>query len=209
MAEFYFDNLAKNLPDAYKKDINSNNYKILEIERTANVELRSVLEGISGAFDIDNASGYALDMLGKRFGQPRGRATDTQYRMMIKSKIVRGLSDGSYKSIIDAICYTFGCTINDVLITETSTPMTAKIDKVPLQSIIKAGFSTKQAEQIIKKMFPTTVALESVFFDGTFEFGASENEYDVKSGFGDVEDRTIGGYFGWTGADESIDTLPI
>lgn len=208
MAEFYFDNLAKNLPDVYKKDSSSNNFKILEIERTANNELRSMLYEIENIFDIDNATGATLDMYGKRFGQARGKATDAQYKAMIKSKIIRGLCNGSYKNIVDAICYTFGCGIDDVRISESDKPMTVTLDKAPLGAIITAGFSASQAEQIVKNLLPVTVTLESVLLEGTFEFAETENEYDTSAGFGETIDSEIGGYLGYTGSQES-EVLPI
>lgn len=210
MAEFYFENLAKNLPDAYKKDKDSNNYKILEVERCANADIRTALEEISNILDIDNARGAVLDMYGERFGQKRGVATDAQYIAMIKSKIIRGLCDGSYKSIVDSICYTFGCNADDVLITESAdTPMTVALEKAPLAAIVKAGFSAEQATLIVKNLLPVAVTLEAVSLDGTFEFSEIENEYDESAGFNDVEGGEIGGFFGWVGSEESIAPLPI
>lgn len=206
---FDYDNLAKNLPDCYQKDKDSNNYKILEMERFACEELRDCLNDISKILDIENASGKTLDLYGERFGQARGKASDAQYRIMIKSKINRGLANGSYKSIVDAICYTFNCDKKDVLITETDKPMTVKLEKTPLGAIIKAGFSTSQAEQIIKRLLPVAVTMESILFEGTFEFSDSESEYNETAGFGETIDGAIGGYLGWTGSQESIDTLPI
>lgn len=209
MAEFYYDNLARNLPDVYKKGTDSNNYKILEIERTANVDLRSYLEQIDSVLNIDNATGETLDLYGERFGQARGNATDAQYIAMIKSKIIRALCNGSYKNIVDAICYTFGCTPKDVLITEDETPLTVHVEKVPLDKIIKAGFSSQQAEAIIKRLLPVSVTIETLQFEGTFEFGETEGEYDVEAGFGETLDGETGGYLGLLGSQESIEELPI
>lgn len=209
MAEFYFDNLAKNLPDAYRKDKDSNNYKILEVERYANADTRTALEQIANILDIDNAKGAVLDMYGARFGQARGVATDAQYIAMIKSKIIRGLCDGSYKGIVDSICYTFGCSADEVWISESDIPMTVNLEKAPLAAILKAGFSTEQAKQIIKNLLPVAVTLETVLFEGTFEFSEIENEYDESAGFSDVEGGEIGGFFGWVGSEESIAPLPI
>lgn len=209
MAEFYYDNLAKNLPDAYRKDVASNNFKILEIERWANNETRATLEEIAAIFDIDNATGAVLDMYGKRFGQARGKATDAQYRLMIKSKIVRSSSSGSYKDIVDAICFTFDCDKADVLLVEGSTPMSVRLEKAPLGAVIQAGFSSRQAELIVESLLPAAVKLEYSSLEGTFEFSDSETEYDEAKGFAESEDGTIGGYLGWTGSEETIDELPI
>lgn len=209
MAAFNFDNLAKNLPDAYRKDKDSNNYKFLEIERFANNETRTTLEAILAIYDIDNATGETLDMYGKRFGQARGKATDAQYITMIKSKIVRALSSGSYKDIVDAICYTFGCDKSEVLLVETDTPMSVRLEQAPLGAVIRAGFSSRQAEQIVKSLLPVTVTLDYTSLDGTFEFSESEAEYDEKAGFAEAENGSVGGYLGWTGSEETIEDLPI
>ncbi len=209
MAEFYFDNLAKNLPDAYKKDGTSNNYKILEVERAANVELRTMLEQIENILDINNATGETLDLYGKRFGQPRGMANDSQYRAIIKSKIVRCFCGANYKDVIDSICFTFNCGIDDVRIIETEEPANVFLDKLPLADIVEAGFNTTQARQVIKNLLPVGVSLEQVSFDGTFEFGATENEHDETAGFGDTVDGSIGGYLGWTDSQDPVYSLPV
>lgn len=208
MAEFYFDNLAKNLPDAYKKDVSSNNYKILELERLENADLRTTLAEIADILDISNATGATLDMYGKKYGQARGKATDAQYRIMIKSKINRSWCNGNYKNIVDALAQTFNCSVNDILISETGL-MTVAVDKAPLSAIVNAGFSTSQAERIIKHLLPVGVSLESVLFEGTFEFAETDGEYDESAGFSEAENGEIGGYLGWTGSQESIDELPI
>lgn len=210
MAEFNFDNLAKNLPDCYKKSEQSNNYKILEIERYANAELRDSLNEIANILDIDNAAGATLNAYGERFGQPRGKATDEQYRTMIKSKIVRGLSNGTYKDVLDALCFTFGCDINDILIVESpEKPMTVTVEKAPLEQIIRAGFTSEQAMQITKSLLPIGITLESVTFNGTFTFGENEGEYNEVEGFGETTDGEIGGYFGWMDSQNPEDYLPI
>lgn len=209
MLQFHFDNLAKNLPDAYRKDSESNNFKILEIERRANNEMREMLEEIAKTFDIDKATGATLDLYGKRFGQPRGKATDDQYRMMIKSKIVRGLSSGSYKDIVDAICYTFDCDKSEILLVDGATPSSVRLEQAPLEAVIRAGFSTRQAEQIVASLLPITVTLEYASLEGTFEFSDSETDYDETAGFAETENGEIGGYLGWTGSEENVDELPI
>lgn len=209
MANFYYDNLARNLPDCYQKGKDSNNYKILEIERSMSESLRYALDDIAQVLDIDNASGATLDMYGKRFGQARGKATDAQYRLMIKSKIVRGLSSGSYKDIVDAICFTFDCDKSEVLLVEGDTPLSVRLEKAPLEAVIRAGFSSRQAEQIVERLLPVTATLDYASLEGTFEFAETETEYDESKGFSEAEGGSIGGYLGWTGSEESIDELPI
>lgn len=219
MAEFYFDNLAKNLPDVYKKDSSSNNFKILEIERLENNGSRALLNEISNILDINNATGSTLDMYGEEYGQPRGKATDAQYRLMIKSKIVRSMSSGNYKDIIDALCYTFNCSKDEVLLVEIS-PLTVELQNLKLDAIQNAGFETSQIYQLVKSLMPVGVTLQPITLEGTFEFGSgvivdgkieeSENDYDEEKGFAISEqDQSVGGYLGAVQGSETSTELPI
>ena len=93
------DNYAKNLPDAFAKNPESNNYKILEIEHTAQVDMLKTLHEIYECLNLEKATGKTLDRYGDRVGQIRGAATDEQYRTMIKARMLRNLTNGSYKSV--------------------------------------------------------------------------------------------------------------
>ena len=208
-AEFN-ENLVKNLPDAFKKTTDSNNFKILEIEKRTLADIRTDLQEIDNILDINNARGKTLDLYGERVGQVRGVADDDKYILMIKAKIMRNLSNGSYPSIVNAICETFSCEPSKVYITDGDDPFTVNIVTLPLEVINKAGLSTSQTLAMIKSMLPVGVSLTSFLFDGTFEFGANENDYDEGKGFAISEsDQSIGGYLGATQGDETDVILPI
>lgn len=201
-------NLVKNLPDAFKKSTDSNNFKILEIERVACNNLRERLQDISDILDINNAKGKTLDLYGERVGQARGQATDEKYLLMIKAKILRNISNGSYPSVVAAICETFNCEPSQVLITEDEQACSVTLAALPLEIINAAGLTTSQTVAIIKSMLPVGVTLTAFLFEGTFEFAASDNEYDEEKGFAN-DAGTIGGYLGATAGDETDIPLPI
>ena len=246
-AEFK-ENLVKNLPDAYKKTTDSNNFKILEVERKSLEEVRKSLwgydkcekcgnetitqqnqncpvcgsktvriNGINDILYIDNAKGKTLDLYGERVGQARGLANDEKYLLMIKAKIMRNLSNGSYPSILTALCQTFNCEPSQIFITDGEEPCTVNIVTLPLDVINKAGLSTNETVAIVKSLLPAGVTLSTFLFEGTFEFAATENEIDETKGFSDVGafatdenyDDVIGGYFGATQGDETDIILPI
>lgn len=209
MLNFNAENHAKNLPDTYSKGSDSNNFKILEVERLACNAVREELKEIDTILDLNEASGKTLDYYGERVGQVRGKATDEQYLLMIKSKIMQNICDGTSASIINAICMTFGCEASQIHIIEDTAPCSVKIESLPLAIINQAGLSTEQVIQMIKRLLPVGVALTSFLFDGTFEFAETENVQDEEKGFCDVEGGTIGGYFGVTGSDVSDTILPI
>lgn len=209
MAQFNADNHAQNLPDAYKKTTDSNNYKILEIERFAVNDFRKTIQELFESLDIDTARGKTLDLYGGMVGQPRGVSTDEQYILLIKSRIMRNISNGSYESISKSICATFNCEPSQVSIIEKSDPCVVELVVLPLAVISRAGLTTKQTVSLIKTLIPVGIRLESFLFEGTFSFGSTENEYDENAGFCDVEGGTLGGYLGIVYGEDNEPILPI
>lgn len=198
---------VNNLPDCFRKDRDSNNFKILEIEKQTVNEFRATLQEIFDSLDLDKAKGATLDLYGEVVGQERGRATDEQYRIMIKAKLLRNLSNGSHSSILDCLAKTLNCDKSEIEIKEADDPCSVEIT-VPLNIIVSADFTSSQITALIKTLLPVGVSLQSYLYEGTFEFGASETDYDEEKGFSNAE-GTIGGYFGATGGDSQEIILPI
>ena len=227
MKEYNHENQVKNLPDAYAKSKDSNNHKILETEARSvdklSEETALTLKMLDLDFDLSAATeeekvlfSQTLNMYGAMLNQPRGLATDEQYRYLLKSKIVQSLSGGDFNSVISAICHTFNCDPSEISIVELDAPCTIRVEDMPIATINKAGFTAGQTVQIMKRLVPAGVAIESFSFDGTFEFAASEadmtDDYATK-GFTDTEanmqnENAQGGYLGLlSSGDEEI--LPI
>ena len=209
MIDFKKDNYAKNLPDSFRKDIESNNYKILENERLAVEEHLNDLYGVYEIINLDNAYGKTLDRYGERVGQPRGLATDEQYILMIKAKILRALGNGTYSSVLNSLCMTFGCEPSQVYIEETEEPCYVKMVTLPLDILNSSGMTVTQVTQLIKTLLPICIRLDGLSLEGTFEFADSENVYDEAKGFCDVEGGSIGGYLGYMSSDGNEPILPI
>lgn len=244
----YKKNLVKNLPDAYKKTTDSNNFKILEIERKTLEDVRKSLwgydkckkcgneaitqenqncpvcgsetvriNGINDILNIDNAKGKTLDLYGERVGQARGLATDEKYILLIKAKIMRNISNGSYPSILTSLCLTFGCDPSQIYFTDGEEPFTVNMAALPLEVINAAGLTSAQTVAIIKSLLPVGISLSSFVFEGTFEFARSYEDMTID---GDTEGLTdtyenmnnpdaIGGYLGVAAGDEVDEILPI
>ncbi len=201
-------NLVKNLPDAFKKSADSNNRKILEIERAACEDLRKTLYSIDDILDIGKATGKTLDLYGERVGQVRGLANDDKYRLMIKSKIMRSLSEGSTSSVVNALSCTFDCDPAEVEIKDGAEPFTVDVVAISLDAINGAGLTASQVYAMIESMLPVGIKIASFVFAGTFEFGEGENDFDDTKGFADDE-GTIGGYLGAAAVEVVEDVLPI
>ena len=220
-------NLVKNLPDAYKKTPDSNNFKILEIERVVCEDLRACLRQIfnfyaetedqEGILNINNATGKTLDLYGERVGQARGLASDEKYILMIKAKIMRNISNGSYPSILTALCNTFSCDPSQIFFTDGEEPFTVNMAALPLEVINNAGLSSSQTVAIIKSLLPVGISLSSFLFDGTFELATSYDDMTIDGetkGLTDTYENmknmdAIGGYLGVAAGDEADTLLPI
>lgn len=205
--QFDRDDYAKNLPDAYRKDAESNNAKLLLIEKEEADRLREAIAEIDASLDLDQAYGRTLDMYGEMLSQERGKATDGQYRVLIRSRIIRNLAGGDYNSVIKLLAMIFGCEPTDLVLTEPGACV-ARVDALPYDTLNGLAIDVNTALKVIKELLPAGVALESVNFSGTFEFsGGSELVYDETAGFADI-DQTTGGYFGVI-FDGSATELPV
>lgn len=193
MAEFNFDNLAANLPDAFAKDRDSNNYKLLLVEKKIYDRILQILQDVKACLGIDNCSGVTLDNYGERLQVARGTSTDVQYRIRLKASIAQTLCDGSRDSMAEALAYVLSCNTNQIKI--TGGDYTVSVVDIPLATITRAGFTDEEITEIISGLLPTGVRLESMNYSGTFELGSIFGEQDMEKGLSDIE-HTVGGTLG-------------
>lgn len=206
-------NYIKKLPDAYCKESESTNARLLKIDEDDIVSLRGDIRAVSEALDLFNANGGTLNLYGDMVGQKRGQLDDTRYRYMILTRIGANLVQGDYKSIMANIVQMFGCgqedvTLNDVEITEEDEPCTVYLSKMPIAVLVSAGFTSFQAVRMIEMLLPVCVKLKADNFEGTFCFADSNEEYDELAGFAD-DLQTFGGYLGLLLGEDEETPLPI
>lgn len=206
--------LVERLPDCYRKDEDSNNHKLLELERLATEELRLDIKTVLDSLDLNQANGNTLDLYGDMLGQRRGLLNDEQYRYMILARIGRNVVQGDYNSVMSTLILMFGSqagdiTLDDLEIVEGERPCVVRLTKFPVYVLINAGFSSRQAVSMIESLLPVCVTLSADNFEGTFEFADTADVYDEQAGFGNIG-QTIGGYLGlYLGDDDKIPVLPI
>ena len=203
MIDFNDNDLAKNLTDAFLKPSESNNYKILEIERVQTEAYIEDLHNIYEMLNIDVAFGATLDRYGERVGISRGTATDEQYRVMIKAKIMRTLGNGTYPSVIKSLCATFNSEVAETDVVESDIPCTVDNVIMPFRALQESGMTIAQIMELIESLFPITVTLGVLDLTGTFEFSDRVDEYDELKGFAN-ESGTMGGYFGCSSRDATM-----
>ena len=197
--KFDYDNFAYNLPDAFQKDPDSDNYKLLAVEKYICDAIMQIMSDIYDITDIDKATGAALDMHGARHQILRGSSDDTQYRIRIKGKIAQSLCDGSRDSVAEAVAFILSSDTSQIQL-RTKEQGKVELLGIPVELLIDAGFTTEQINDMLNALFPTGVVLEDVQYIGTFEYGSIDtaSEYAPDNGYGNVE-QTIGGFYGLIG----------
>ena len=194
------------LPDAYRKDKTSNNYKLLRLNELLRDDFKTDMQAVLESSDLSKATGKTLDLYGETVNQKRGVLNDEQYRIIILLKISQTLCRGDYTSVMELLINMFKCTANDIIIKDVGNCM-VEITKLPMNVLVNAGFSGSQATQLIENLLPVGVAISSANFEGTFEFGSSATDYEESKGFGNVE-QTIGGYLGLSLGDTGDIVIP-
>lgn len=191
------DRFINRLTDNYKKNPESNVYKLMSIAAGVIQENEDDLNKIGAWRDVDQAEGKALDLLGQNVRQNRGQAGDEVYRVMIKSKVMRNLSNGSINTLIEFLSFILQIDKSKIKINElwsVGAPGDLKID-LPMDSINATGLSRKQFGTLINLVTVAGVNAE-VLFEGTFAFAPL---YDVSetgpTGFAD-DAGTTGGTLG-------------
>lgn len=91
------------LPGFYRKDSESNVYKLIKLAADQIASGESTLELIRSWRDINQAEGETLRKIGKDVGQPREGLNDDDFRKKIKIKIRANLSGGEIETL-NSIC---------------------------------------------------------------------------------------------------------
>lgn len=204
---------ARRLPDAYQKGEDSVNARLLRLEGEDVRALRADLAAVRESLDLFSAAGATLDRYGELVGQRRGQLNDEQYRYMILTRIGRNTVCGDYDSVMGGIVQMFGCgpgdvSLDDVAIAEETNPCGVRLSKMPVAVLAGAGFTSRQAVQMISMLLPVCVHLEADNFEGTFCFAQGADEYDRDAGFAD-DAGTLGGYLGLLLGEDGEVPLPL
>lgn len=201
------DNRAHMLPDCYKQDNKSNNYKLIELNRLAISELKKDAEDVFNSLDLMQETGATLDLSGADLGQKRGELDDDQYRYMLQTKIAQHTSDGTTNRVIALVAMILRAQPSEIGM-QDEYPAGVKFTSLPFSSLSKVGFSGYQAMQMISLLMPAGVSISTANFVGMFEFAQDDGIYDERTGFGDIG-QTIGGYLGMMFDGSGNVVLPI
>lgn len=196
------DELVQQLPDCYRKDKDSNNYKLLKLAHASIQGFEDDTQQLYDMLDISKAKGKTLDLYGEAYKQKRGALTDEQFRLVVLQKVAQNFVTSDYDSIVKALSVAFGVDINSFVIEETGKPLEVEVKNLPYDVLQATGIGANAIHQIIKAMITVGITLAPLELTGTFEFSDRADEYNELAGFGNIE-QSIGGYFGLIAEDNT------
>lgn len=208
------ENLLSRLTSRYNRNPDSKIGKLLKMVADELEEILVTTNTVELYRDVDHAEGVTLDRTGNNVQQPRGVATDPVYRILIKSKIARNMSEGDINTIIEVLAITLDTEFEDIFVREEydslDDPEPAAIFvSVPTVLLNQAGFSINQFGRLVNTIVAGGVRA-MVLFQGTFSFSsqAAVSETDPAAGFADTG-QTTGGFFGGVYDPANDENLPI
>lgn len=210
-----FQDMFRKLTDAYTKNENSNVGKVLLILSEQIDDLNGTLTTVENYRDLNSATGTTLDLIGQAVGQPRGKATDEVYRILIRARIARNASDGTTDKIILALSLALNTDPSNIKINELSDggvyePATIGLVNLPLEALLNAGMTASQFGILMQRVAAAGVRVASVDLTGTFQLSDSANSsiIDVERGLSDLEQTTGGTLSGSFSPEDDVE-LPI
>lgn len=186
---------TKMLPDSFSKQKDSNNNKLLTLDKEITTEFQNNAICVFDTLDIYKARHTTLDLYGTLVNQQRNGLTDEQYLIAILVKIARNSTATDYTSVLKNLSSILKCSYEDISIQDDSLPATIKINKIPFKTLLDANFTMKQVLVLVKSLLTITVNISSANFEGTFEFASVLEQKDENKGFGDLS-QSVGGFLG-------------
>lgn len=206
MLERFLDRLTDN----FNKTKGGNTYKNAQLSVMSHQEQEDVLTTIDNWHDVDQAEGTTLDMHGKDVQQDRGQSSDEVYRVLIKSKVLRLLSDGSIDVVIDFLAFILDADPTEVRVRELwPEGKTATLElTAPVEKIGRTGLNARQFGTLLNMVVAGGVRAEGMF-QGTFRFSNQLGVVEKSpQGFAPV-DMSSGGSLGVVYNPETDFELPI
>lgn len=183
--------MLKMLTSALKTNVDSNIGKIMIVFSEQHKQAMQMLEKIESWNDLENAKGKELDAIGAEYVQPRGQASDAQYRMLIRSKRVRATADSTMNSVIKTMAQTLNCKptalkFKSVIESGGDEVNALIIESIPLKIAVDAELTPSQIIQLLEQVTAGDVRVASANFTGSFRFSKkyAEPEYNSEFGFG-------------------------
>lgn len=151
--------LVQKLPDCYRKDKDSNNYKLLQLQNDGVEALRRTVLLVEQAQDLRTAFGATLDLHGEEVEQPRGLAEDARYRVLIWNKMARDRCLGTQRDIASALINIMECDPRDFTLKDRTDRNRKVRMRVRDEQVIENSVASKtEIKSVLNQLLPAGVS---------------------------------------------------
>ncbi|MGE7716972.1 hypothetical protein [Priestia megaterium] len=200
------------LTDEFIKTENSVLGKIFSLLDDEINQLKDTFTRIEEWRDLNNAQGKTLDFIGNDIGQKRGKTSDKVYRALIKSKIARDRSDGTFNKVIEVLAQTLNCDPSEFQLHSADEPASVYMTNAPIDTIYAAGLTPYTFTNIVQSTVSGGVKVQSIQMDGTFELSSIEDFEESptgNNGLSSTDSPTQGGTLGAYIVPDKETTVPL
>jgi len=179
--------LISKLSTAFRKDSDSNNYKLLSILDSEFQSIEQTISDIKNAHSVDYASGKSLDYIGQLFNIRRQQnETDEHYRTRIKISFSKLTEMATIKDIKEVVAAALKTTTSRVRVNDRYDIEPAYLDVwVWLQDLNNIGLTVEELKDLLQAIKPAGVKLDTKQF-GTFEYRSAADTSDPTKGYNDL-----------------------
>ena len=171
----YKDSLRR-LTSPYEDSPNSNIGRLFQVLDTELQLIKDTLEDMDKYCDIDQSSGYYLDKIGLNVQEARKGHSDSAYRGLIKSKILRNQSPGDLDFLI-TILSTILDTEPETIKIEEEYPAGIRVQSLPQNRIYEVGLTTDRVKEFLEYSVGAGVSVEL----GNLDFTSMPSHITVSS----------------------------
>lgn len=168
-----FNDFIHKFPDSINARFGTNLQKMIRFVSESFDEINALHQTIEDYRDIDKAKGKALDRLGAKYAQERGKADDDFYRIMIKSKVMVRNGDVTVNGILRVIQNSMGVPVDGIKIenlrskpTDNAEPLAIRINNIPLD-VAKTDWEQAYLLKRIQSDVAVGIRIQNILFHGS------------------------------------------
>lgn len=181
------DELIKLLSTAFRKDKDSNNYKLLSVVDSEFSNIEQTINDIKNAHFVDYASGKSLDYIASLFNVRRKlNETDEHFRARIKFAFAKITNMATLNDIKEIIAAALKTKTNRIVVRDKYSIEPALFEIwLWLQDLTAAGLTLDEFQELVKAIKPAGVRVKA-YQRGTFTHRSIGEASDPSKAYNDL-----------------------
>ncbi len=181
------DKLVRLLSTAFRKDPDSNNYKLLKIIDSEFSNIEQAINDIKDAHLVDFATGKSLDYIASLFNVRRKQnENDDHFRARIKLAFSKISNMATINDVKEIIAVALNTKTSKVRVRDRYDSVALFDVWIWLQDLNNAGLTLEEFQELIKVVKPAGVRVKA-YQQGTFTYRSIGETSDPTRGYNDLD----------------------